>query len=79
VNKLTGMEFTDTWRWTLTDEQHLPAGTCYTSRTSLITQYYINDCQNRFNVRIIDSPGHLNSAGIQVDDKIDQQFAKLFS
>lgn len=69
VNKLTGMEFTDNWRWKLVNEDHLanvPAGQ---SQTSDITTYYVNDVHNRFNIRFIDTPGFGDTQGLAVDDR----------
>ena len=68
VNKLTGMNYIDNWRWKLVDESHLNQVEDGKSKTSEITIYYINDYQNKFNVRIIDTPGFGDTSGIKTDN-----------
>lgn len=67
VNKLTGMQFTDNWRWKLVDESHLDAES-KKSKTCSINYYYINDCLNIFNILIIDTPGFGDTRGLKVDN-----------
>ncbi len=60
VNYLAGMEYTDTWRWKLVDENEFVDKNSSESQTTKITCYYINDQRNKdiqINVRIIDTPG----------------------
>lgn len=78
VNKLLGIEYTDNWRYQLVDESkfnHLAGGA---SKTSEITSYFINDINNKFNVKIIDSPGFGDTKGTKVDDQITNKFEQLF-
>lgn len=46
VNYLNGMSFEDNWRWKLVDESHLNVVAEGISKTSTITEYYINDHRN---------------------------------
>jgi hypothetical protein len=53
-----------------------------TSRMCLqarVRPYYVNDVHNRFNIRIIDTPGFGDTKGIQVDDQTVQKFESLFT
>ncbi len=68
VNKLAGINYYDNWRWKLVDESHLNQLTDGKSKTSEITTYYINDHKNKFNVRIIDTPGFGDTSGIKTDN-----------
>jgi septin family protein len=74
VNKLTGMEFIDDWRWKLVNEDHLLGVDGKESQTSEITTYYINDKNNLFNIRIIDTPGFGDTKGIKADDSTVKKF-----
>jgi GTP-binding protein EngB required for normal cell division len=65
---MTGMEFTDNWRWKLVNEDHLIHLNAMESQTSEITTYYINDKDNLFCIRIIDTPGFGDTKGIKADD-----------
>ena len=78
VNYLNAIEFTDNWRWKLVDETHLNHLSGGESKTSEMVTYYINDHQNKFNVRIIDTPGFGDTKGITVDDLITNKFEALF-
>ena len=78
VNYLNAIEFTDNWRWKLVDETHLNHLSGGESKTSEMVTYYINDHQNKFNVRIIDTPGFGDTKGINVDDQITYKFEALF-
>lgn len=49
------------------DESHLNNVSAGKSQTSTINIYYINDCLNQFNVKIIDSPGFGDTSGIKID------------
>ena len=78
VNYLNGMEYKDNWRWRLVDESKFNDRSDGKSKTEEITVYYINDVHNRFNVRIIDSPGFGDTRGLKVDDRITNKFETLF-
>jgi predicted GTPase len=78
VNYLTGMEYKDNWRWKLVDESHLNKIPDGQSKTSDISVYCINDVKDKFNIKIIDSPGFGDTAGIKADDMITQKFEQLF-
>jgi hypothetical protein len=78
ANCLTGMEYKDNWRWKLVDESHMNHIAEGASKTSDMSTYYINDVRNKFNVKIIDSPGFGDTKGIKADDEITQKFEKLF-
>lgn len=67
INYLQDMEFSDNWRWKVVDESHLYSK-IGKSKTSEITTYYLNDVRNRFNVKIIDTPGFGDTGGVNVDD-----------
>ena len=62
------MDLKDGWRWKLVDES-VNRGDGL-SKTSMINQYYINDKQNKFNVRVFDSPGFGDTSGMKTDDNI---------
>lgn len=68
VNYLNGMSFEDNWRWKLVDESHLNIVAEGISKTSKITEYYINDHRNQFNIKIIDTPGFGDTKGLKTDD-----------
>ncbi len=79
---LTGMEYIDNWRWQLVDERAIAEknkNVIGASKTASITTYYINDCLNKFNMRIIDTPGFGDTSGIKVDDQITEKFSELFT
>lgn len=57
LNKLEGINFQDNWRWTLSEEDGLNEPEERKIGTSQIKTYYINDINNQFNLRVIDSPG----------------------
>ena len=49
------------------------------SKTSTISTYYINDKDNKFNIRIIDTPGFGDTKGMRTDDEVTKQFEELFN
>lgn len=70
VNYLTGVKYTDTWRWKLVDENLFKDKDGSQSQTTEIKTYYINDHKNEFNVRIIDTPGFGDTEGVSKDNQI---------
>ena len=74
VNYLNKMDLKDNWRWKLVDESHLNIEK--ERKTSEMSIYYINDKDNKFNIRIIDTPGFGNPS----DDNEDilARFEQLF-
>lgn len=78
VNKITRINYRDNWRWKLVDENKLSNVTSSQSQTQDITQYYLNDPTNIFNLRIIDTPGFGDTAGVKKDDLIAKKFEQLF-
>ena len=62
------MEYSDQWRWKLVNEDHIKDVPDGQSQTSEIITYYVNDVNNRFNIRIIDTPGLGDTKGIKTDD-----------
>ena len=72
------MKLTDNWRWKLADQSHLNSKENKVSKTSQISYYYINDCLNKFNMLIIDTPGFGDTRGTHVDDEITNKFKTFF-
>lgn len=82
ANVLSKQRFNDQWRWKLVDENHLQAKAAGDSMTSEVTYYYLwdeRDNTKKCHVRIIDTPGFGDTAGLDMDDQIVRKFEKLFS
>jgi len=81
VNCLADIDYSDSWRWKLVNEDKMCKKSWGMSMTDEISYYYISDERSRdrpFHVRIIDTPGFGDSRGMDQDKLIVQQFEKLF-
>ena len=68
VNYLANMNFEDKWRYKLVDENHIKDSPPGKSKTSIITDYYVNyerDNGEEINIRIVDSPGLGDTEGVK--------------
>jgi len=85
VNYLTGMNYQDTWRYKLVNENHMKNKEGHHSQTTEITYYFINDerpnikDEDRIHIKIIDTPGFGDTGGIDADRRISEKFSKLFT
>jgi len=79
VNCLTGMKFTDEWRWKLVDESWQKESESK-SQTTDITCYHIIDERlgRKCHVKIIDTPGFGDISGIKNDQRIVAKLETLF-
>ncbi len=80
VNYLDGVEFQDNWRWKLVDENHFSNKKSSESQITAITYYYVND-HVPINIRIIDTPGLGDTAGVVQDNenikKLENSFKEI--
>ncbi|XP_026768836.1 uncharacterized protein si:ch73-170d6.2 [Pangasianodon hypophthalmus] len=80
INYILGVEWRDTCRFKLIDEQ--TSKTQAESQTSEVTAYqlhYQNDFQIPYSVTIIDTPGFGDTRGISQDKEITEKIRKFFS
>ena len=79
TNYLAGMHYDDTWRWKLVDEDHMKDKHTSESQTTDISVYYISDSTGQScHVKLIDTPGFLDTSGPGADNRTVQKFKTLF-